>query len=385
MLLAVIVCGTSIARGQSSPSSTQDASKASADEPSKPYHLIRTIPLPFLKKMSGRIGFDEQSGRLFFSDGKNLVFISAATGETVGLVPKIDEVSDVAFAPGIHRVFVADSKRRALIFLDPQTLTIAVRASAGVESSSVVYDPSTKDVFTTSISSSSCRIFDGSTGKFIKAIKLRGYPYRAVADSRGHTYFQLSPNDLTTLLHSFPEIGHPIPLKTEIAELDTHTLEMGKKWNTTCPYMLLMGVDSSGQNLVIGCNSSVALMDPQTRKILASSAVTGFRWSAPVAFSSALGDAFFVGFDAPAHRQELVIVHENSTGQLGPAIVAPQLLGRPAAFDGNARYLFVVQSDTKTVDTGLFVGIPQSDGGITPLRLPEPIPGTFRILVYGRE
>lgn len=381
-LFVLSVCCPSLARGQSTSVATFNPSES---ESLRPYHLIKTIPLSFLKKMSGQLGFDHETGRLFFSDGKDLVVLNSSTGERVGIIPRIANVSDIAFASDIHRVFLVDSFGRDLFDLDLPTLTLIQKTNVGAESSFVLYDSETREVFTAGTGSSTCKVFDAVTNKKVAAAKLRGYPVRAANDMHGHIYFEVTPNDPRLPPLSVPGT-YITPLKTDLAELDTRSLAVGDRWDeASCPHMVLMGVDRFHQELVIGCQSSVTLVDPQTRKITAFSAIVGVKPIAPITVNAALGDAFFLGLDerADSHRVYLEFVHEDSTGHLGPAVLAPQLPGRPAAFDDTTQHMFIVQSDTKIVDSGLFLAPAGRD--MTPLRVPQPIPGTFRILVYSRN
>lgn len=385
LLFVLGVCCPALARGQSSPPATQVTSNASESEPPKPYHLVKTIPLPFLKKMSGQLGFDEAGDRLFFSDGKDLVVINARSGERVGLIPKIGNVSDVAFAPDIHRAFIVDSYSHELFVLDLSNLALVQKTNVGTESSSLVYDQGVKEVFTTDSETSTCKVFDAVAGKKVAAVKLQGYPVHAAYDAHGHIYFEVASNDSRIPPASIPGT-YIAPMKTDLAELDSRTLLMGDRWKEApCPHMRLMGVDRSGQDLVIGCQNSVMLVDPQSRKTIASSTIMGVRPIAPLTVSPSLGDAFFAGLDEQAdpHRLVWVIVHEDSSGHLGPAVLAPQVLGRPAAFDGTTQQFFAVQSDMKIGDSGLYMTVPGS--GPTPVPVQQPVPGTFRILVYGRD
>lgn len=201
----------------------------------------------------------------------------------------------------------------------------------------------------------------------------------AVADAHGHIYFELTSNPwrLPPLYTSMTYIA---PMKTDLAELNTRTMEMGDRWNEpSCPHVQLVGMDRSDQDLVIGCSNSVTLLDPQTRKVVAYAAVT----SPVLAFGAQLGDAFLAGVDQQTQRVAFLIVHEDSSGHLGPAVPAPQVWARPDAFDANRQQLFAVQSETKTIDTGAFMETP--NGERTPLNLLQPVPGTFRILIYGRN
>lgn len=201
----------------------------------------------------------------------------------------------------------------------------------------------------------------------------------------GTIYFEVASSDSRIPPVSIPGT-YIAPMKTDLAELDSRTLSMGDRWKETpCPHMRLMGIDRSGQDLVIGCQNSVMLVDPQTRKTIASSAIMGVKPIAPVTASPSLGDTFFAGLDEQAdpHRLVWVIVHEDSSGHLGPTVLTPQVSGQPAAFDGSRQQFFVVQSDMKTGDTGLYMRVPGS--GPTPVPVQRPVPGTFRILIYGRD
>ncbi len=331
------------------------------------------------------MGFDQETGRLFFSDGKDLVVINSSDGERVGLVSKIPNVSDIAFAPDIHRAFIVDSHGGHLFAVDLSALTLVQKMNVGAESSFALYDSKAKEVFTAGTESSTCKVFDAVTLKKVAAANLRGYPLRAANDSHGHIYFQVAPNypRLVPLSALGPYIA---PLKTDLAKFDTRSLAVGDPWDeASCPAMLLMGVDRSRQDLVMGCQNSITLVDPQTRRVTASSPIVGVKPIAPLTANSTLGDAFFEGLDEQAspHRVYLIIVHEDSGGHLGPAVLAPQVPGRPAAFDEATQHMFIVQSDTKAVDTGLFFAPSRTE--LTPLRVPQPIPGTFRILVYSRN
>lgn len=386
LFIVLIACSASLARGQSSSTPTP-MSNASESELLKPYHLVKTIPLPFLKKMSGQLGFDQENNRLFFSDGKDLVVINADNGERVGLVPKIEKVSDIAFAPDIHRAFIVDSDSRALFALELSTLTLVQKTNAGAESLSVLYDAESKEVFTTGRTTSTCKVFAPATGKQIAAVKLGGYPLHAVGDSHGNIYFELTSSNSGPPVMEMAGDAYPIAisLKSAIAKLDTRTLVMGDRWQEpACAFMHLLGVDRSGENLLIGCKDSAILADPQTGRVVAFTNISGIRDGMPVTFSPALGDAFLLGLDEQpsVHRTDLAIIHEDSSGHLGPVVLAPQVWAQPEAFDSATQQFFAVQSDTKTVDSGLFI---EALGTRSPVPVQQPIPGTFRILVYSRN
>ncbi|MGC1105088.1 MAG: hypothetical protein WA876_00980, partial [Candidatus Acidiferrales bacterium] len=76
--------------------------------------------------------------------------------------------------------------------------------------------------------------------------------------------------------------------------------------------------------------------------------------------------------------------HENSAGEFVSPGIAITALGyrHPIALDGKKGQLFLLKCDEEMVQTSLSLGFP---GGTIPLSVPEPIAGTFRIEVYGKN
>lgn len=386
-LLIVLVACSALTRGQSSSSTLPATSNVSESEPLKPYRLVKTIPLPFVKKMSGRLGFDSENDRLFFSDGKNLVVVNAGNGERVGLVPKVERISDIAFASDLNQAFIVDAERNGLTAIDLRVLTIQ-EIHAGTEPSLVRYDPNTKQVFAASNRNKNCAVVDANTHKLVKTIKLEGYAFGGFVDAKSHIYFALSRDEMPSQMRfgippyiGIPAYEGPLPVVNEVAELSEGSLIISNLWKEPCKDIQLLGVDKRNRRLVAGCDSSVVSIDRQNGKIVTSSSISG----TPVVFlkfDPDLGEILAAVAHPPWRVLTLIALHQSSSDTFDDpsAVTLDYQQGFTSAPQGR---FFIVRHDDKMTDTGLMMAIP----GVDPqrLRVPEPIPGTFRIEVYSRN
>lgn len=328
--------------------------------------------------------FESSGRRLFIPDGKDVAVIDADTGTRIGVIRKIGHVSDMAFAPEMNQGFAVDSDHGVLTIIDLYGLTILERAHAGSELSLVLYDPSTKKVFAASDHNKQCQVFDPVTRKVIKTVKLGGYAFRGFTGAAGHAYFELSSDAFQkSIIPGLDAVVSEMPHRSvEIAELDMHTLAITNYWKAPCKAMILLGVDSHLKRLVGGCNGSVVSIDDETGRSATLSAIAvKSTWF--VQYDSQVGNA--VGFTLHAPVLTLIVLPENTAGEFVDPPVAVQEYRQHRhhiALDGEKGQIFVLISDEKMVPSGLMLGLPS---GQQPLELPEPVPGTFRVEVYGKN
>lgn len=367
---------------QTNPTAPQATAKTPAATAPEPYHVIRTIPLTFNPPPGSALAFDPASRKLFIPAEKDIYVVDIDSGVLAGQVRKVGHVSDIAFAPEINRGFTVDSDGHLVIF-DLQTYAVVAKVHAGEESFFVVVDSITKQVFTTGVSSKQCRVFDIMSGKLVKTVKLGGYPLGGVADSAGHIYFQLSqdpiegPQSLTGHFRMWGAVSRR-KAASKIVQLSTHTLEIENLWTEPlCINGRGIGVDSASRRLVAGCENSVELIDADTGKVISEAPFSG-RAILHVLFNPILRDSFVL--DGPL--RDTVILHENSANSLAFAGIVAHEAPWYMAFDSPGGEFFILKSDEKTMRAPFTIEV---HGQISPLQIPEPVPGTFRIVVYGRN
>ena len=361
----------------------QASSTSASAAVSKPYHIVKTFPLPFLKRLGGRFAFETTSRRLFVADGKDLIVINADTGETLGTISKVGYASDIAFALELQRGFVVDSERGGLVDLDLEKLTVLKKVHKVAESSLALYDAKNKKLFLASAQSKDCQVFDPLTNTVIASVKLGGYPLQGLDDSFGHIYFELGPEafrDPRALGLPY-DVSPALPLGTtgEITVLDGQSLQISGRWKEPlCKNMRLIGMDHAHGRLFAGCGDSLATIDLQT-DIPTLSAPIPVKLLWYLQFNEDLGDVFAVVAKPPT----LIALHENSSGEFDRPVIATKGFPGYMVADGKTGTFFVLQSDVKAVDTGLYAAIPGA--AMQPLRTSEPVPGTFRFVVYGKN
>jgi hypothetical protein len=386
ILIGLFVIGLSmpaLSRGRASAPTAQASGSNASSTASKRYHVFRTIPLPFLKHLGGRVAFESASRRLFIPDGKDLYVINADTGEKVGEVPKVGHASDIAFAPDLHEAFIVDSEHGGVVILDLQNLTVLEKVRKVSGSSLAIYDADTKKLFVASPQSKNCQVFDPLSDKVVASVKLGGYAFREISGSTGQIYFELGPNisrgPRALGIGGQISAAAPIGKTAELAVLDARNTQISARWKEPlCRDMQLIGFDHSRGRLVAGCDSSLAVIDARSGTLTLSNPIpVKYLWY--LLFDEQLGDVFAVAAD----QQVLISLHLNSEGDFVTPLVAARDFSGKLIPDSERGGFFVLKSDDKMTVTGLrLYGPPIPGASVQPLIVTEPVPGTFRVVVY---
>lgn len=381
--ILMLICAAPLGvTAQINPTALQSAAQTTAATVPQPYHVVKTIPLSFNPPPGSAIAFDSVNRKLFIPAEKDIYVVDIDSGVLAGQVRKAGHISDIAFAPEINRGFAVDSDGHLLIF-DLQTYAVLAKVHAGSESGSVLFDPGTKEVFTVG-DSKQCNVFDAITGKIAKTVKLGGYTYRGVGDSMGHIYYELAsdvkegPRSLTA---GVTVLGR-VPLRKvpgKIVELNARTLEIENVWvEPACINTSGIGIDSEHRRLVVGCENSVDLIDADTGKVVSAIPFPPARLVLRIVFNASLGDAFVTAIGP----SQIIVLRENSANNLAFAGIVAQETPWDMAFDPAGGEFFVLKSDEKMVEAPFMI---EAHGRVSPREIPKPVPGTFRIVVYGKN
>lgn len=371
-------------QAQSARSQQTGANPTTAQSDSN-YHLLQTLPLPFLKNPDSLFSSQFAAGRLFIGDGKNLTVIDANAGSMAGTVRGIGHVSGIVLAPDAKQAFAVDSRSGDLMFLDLQKLVVLRRVRVGPRLSLVLYDPSAKEVFAASTRSTHCFFFDATTGKLIKTLKAPGYVFGGALDGKGHIYVTLSrhglPDSPGLQTGDIDVVEAPVPDVTEVAKLDEKSLAFTDLWKEPCQQVSFLGFDEPRQQLIAGCDDSVLSLDDQTGKVMNSTMIKGAQARFRV-FDSRSGDLF--GIMALPHQiaPAIIVAHESSAGKFVDPRVLWEHYWQGFAVDETEGRLFILTGDERTVRTA--IDLPRG-GQIPNVEIPRPAPGTLRLLVYNKN
>ena len=321
------------------------------------YHLLKTYPFGpaegSTREYFDYITVDSFARRVYLSHGTEIKVIDADSGNLIGNITGLKQDHGVAIANELGRGFITDGAQGKVIIFDLKTLKVTGEAPADKDADSIVYDPASKRVFAMNGDPNSSTVIDAKTGKVVETIALGGGPEFAVADGKGTIFVNLED-------------------KNELIAIDSHTLKIKSRWRVAPaggptalaidrehrrlfsagrnPQMLVILDADSGrviQSFPISAGVDAAAYDPETGLIFAST------------------------------REGLVhVFHEDSPDKFSEfETVKTQFGAKTMGLDTKTHNVFV--------DTADF-GPPPPPTAERPHPQRTAIPGTFRVLVYGR-
>jgi YVTN family beta-propeller protein len=319
------------------------------------YHLLRKIPLPAAEgggEYFDYITFDAGARRVYLSHGTEIEILDADHGTVVGNIAGFKRDHGVALIPELGRGFVSDGATGQAVIFDLKTLKTIGQVKVDEDADSILYDPASKHVFVFSGQANSAIVIDPVKETVIARLPLGGAPEQAVADGKGMIYNNLENKD-------------------EIVALDSRSLEIKARWPVAPggrPVSIAM--DRQHRRLFIGGRDpqSLVVMDADNGKIVAGPFPIGARVDTNV-YDPQTGMVASSTGDGTIH-----IFHEDSPDKLSMVeTVKTEFGAKTMALDPKTHNLYVDTSDFQT---------PEATGGKQPQ--PRAVPGTFRLLIYGR-
>ena len=229
------------------PAQVQAAPKA----PALP-HLIREI------KVGGEGGWDYMScdsanRRLYLSRSTRVMVVDADSGQAVGEIPDTAGVHGIAIASDLGYGFTSNGRAASVTCFDLKTLkTVRVIQPTGEGPDAILYDPSSKRVFTFNGRASTATAIDGASGAVLGTVQLGGRPEDAVSDGAGRIFVNLED-------------------KSAIAVFGAKDLKIQATWplqGAEEPSGLAIDA-ANGRLYSTGGNAKVAVVDAKTGKTLA--------------------------------------------------------------------------------------------------------------------
>jgi len=181
------------------------------------------------------------------------------TKKIVGVVEDTKGASGTALVPEFNRGYTTISDDNVVKTFDLTTLAPLGTIPVATDPDAIVYDPSSKLVFSCG-SEGSLTAIDAATGNVVATIELPSKKVEsAAADGKGHLYVNLRD-------------------KGQVAVIDTQSLKVETLWsmnrgNNNTP----MAIDTEKGRLFVGCrNSWLTVLDTKDGSILAELPILGF-------------------------------------------------------------------------------------------------------------
>jgi DNA-binding beta-propeller fold protein YncE len=299
------------------------------------------------------ITVDSSARRVYVSHGTEVKVLNADNGTLVGNITGLKQDHGVAVAEEFGRGFITDGAQAKVIIFDLKSLKIIGEAAADKDADSIVYDPASKRVFAMNGDPHTATVIDAKSGSAVKTIELGGQPEFAVADGSGTVYINIED-------------------KNEVVAIDSAALTIKSHWSVApagTPTALAMDVKhrrlfSTGRN-----PQKLVVMDADSGKVIQSFPISGGADAA--AYEPETGLVFASTRDGMIH-----IFHEDSPDKFSEVeTVKTEFGAKTMGLDTKTHKLFV--------DTADFAE-PAAPTAEEPHPRRTAVPGTFRVLVYGR-
>ena len=217
------------------------------------YRVVKRIPVP------GDTGWDyitadTEGRRLYVPHGVEVVVLDLDSGATVGKISGLSVAHGVAVAPDVGRGFISATDRGSIVIFDLKTLAVINKVRVGDDPNGIIYDPSTKRVFSADRGSKRMTAIDVTTGAIAATSPdLAGRTEHLAADGAGHVF--LNMQDRGTLL-----------------KLNAIDLNVTDTWPLAgCSQPSSMDIDRVHGRVFIGCRSGVlTVVDAASGKIVAT-------------------------------------------------------------------------------------------------------------------
>jgi len=320
------------------------------------YHLIKKIPLgaaPGGGEYFDYVTVDSAARRVYLSHGAEVKVLDADTFAVLGTISGLKRCHGVLVLPELGKGFITDGDAASVAVFDLKTLKVTEAIKSSPDTDSILYDPASKLVFTFNGDSKNATIIDPVKETVVKVIDMAGAPEQPVADGKGAIYDNNEE-------------------KNDVAVVDTQSLKVKARWPVApAGAPVAMGMDREHRRIFSAGRDPkfLVLMDADNGRVLQSLPISA-------------------GVDANIFEPEtqllyvstregkIHIFHEDSPNKLTEIeTVTTEYGAKTMGFDQKTHNLFLTTAD---------FGPAPAATKEQPHPQRKAIPGTFRVLIYGR-
>jgi YVTN family beta-propeller protein len=295
---------------------------------------------------------DPSAHRLYVTHATRLEVLDTNSGKVVGSITGMKGLHGIALDDSGRFGYISDGGANAVVVFDRSSLQTVATIPAGTNPDGIAFEPVTKTIWAFNGRSHDASVIDTSQRKVIATIALPGKPEFPAADGKGTVFVNIED-------------------KNEIVRLDAAGKKITATWPlANCDSPSGLAMDTAGRRLFSVCDGKkMAITDANTGKQLAAPTIgdspdaAGYDAQRKLAFSSN-GDGTLTVVDASGTSYPVV---QNLPTQRG---------ARTMAFDSATGRVYLVTAQ---------FGAPAAATAATPHPRPSAIPGSFTVLVVGRE
>ena len=312
------------------------------------YHVVRTLKLGG----DGRwdyLSIDTLGNRVFIVRQTRVMVVDPVSGKLLAEIPGLDRGHGVALDYATGHGFATSGGDGSVMMFDLKTLRELGKHSAAEDADAILYDPSSREVFTFNGDAGSSTVIDPQSGEAIGSIALGGKPEFAVSAGGGKLYANIED-------------------RAEIVEIDAKARKVSRRWSIApCVEPTGLAIDANHHRLFSVChNKLMTISDSRTGKVIATLPIGGAVDGA--GFDHATGLAFASNGDGT-----LTVVHEDSPERFHVVSTATTKRGaRTMALDPRSHRIYTITAD---------LGPPPPGSAEDPHPRPTVKPDSFTLLV----
>ena len=325
---------------------------ACAQSAPAPYHLLSTIAI------GGEGGWDylnvDPAGkRLYLSHGTQVEVVDLTTRKVIGTIPNTPNVHGIEVVPGTNRGYITCGRNNTCVVFDVKTLKpIGAPIPTGPGPDALLYDGFSQRVFIFSNDGGKSTVLNAKTGAVVGTAELGGDVEEGVSDGHGTIFANIENKseivafDAKTLAvrHRFPLAPGKEP--TGLA----YDAKTNRLFSACANEKLVVTDGKTGKQVAVlptGKGTDGAGFDPATRNVITSNGAGTF-----------------------------TVMHEDAPGKFSVVANVPSARGaRTMSLDPKTGHIFTITAD--------YGPAPAPTTG-NPRPRPSVVPGTFRVLEFGR-
>ncbi len=263
---------------------------------------------------------DATAHRLFVTRFDRVLVLDSKTGASVGTVPGTEGVHGVALDASTGKGYTSNGRANSVTRFDAHSLAVEkVFPIPGVNPDAIVFEPTTKEIWTFNGKSKDATVLNPVTGAVVATVPLEGKPEFAVSDGHGRIY--VNDEDHATL--------HVLDVKHH---------QLSATWSLPeCEEPSGLALDSDHHRLFSVCaNEHMAVTDSTTGAHVATVPIG--RGPDAVAYDAERKEIL----SSNGKDGSLTIVHERDPGHFDVVVTVPtQESARTLALDAKTHRVYL--------------------------------------------
>jgi DNA-binding beta-propeller fold protein YncE len=262
---------------------------------------------------------DAASRRAYVSHGDRVEVVDIDAGKVVGLIPDTLGVHGIAIDHAGGRGFISSGRVSMMSIFDLKTLNrINDVKTTGDNPDAIMFDPSTKHVFTFNGRGKNATVFD-THGKVVATIPLGGKPEFGVSDGNGRVFVNVEDT-------------------SELVSIDAKKNVVTARWKLApCESPSGLAIDRKHRRLFTVCENEIMAVVDSTNGKVVTTVPTGKGTDA-----AAFDDEKQLAFASNGQSGTLTVVHEVSPDKYDVVEnVATQRSARTMALDTKTHHIFL--------------------------------------------